>query len=249
MSDDLTRVMKGWDYDPEHNVRIIRAEDGRDVMQVRLPLGIEQYELDGRPDGVTLYNKECVLDDYVEKLEKAPVGEFSIDHDDFVILQNEGILYYYRYLLLFQIGDYNRVARDTDHNLTICELVENYSDVEDDRKVLLQYKPYIIRMNSLSKAMIALREERKEEAVRILERAIKDIESMEEVETPVYQFERIRSLGSLRDSLKQVKDKVFDPVESLGKQLEKAIEAENYERAAELRDEISKLRRGDDQGT
>ena len=70
-----------------------------------------------------------------------------------------------------------------------------------------------------------------------------------DVETPVYQFERMRSLDSLKDSLTQVKDKVFDPVESLEKQLDRAVEAENYERAAELRDEISKLKRGGDQGS
>jgi len=38
-----------WPYDAENVVRIVRVSDGREIMQVRTPLGIEQYELEGRP--------------------------------------------------------------------------------------------------------------------------------------------------------------------------------------------------------
>ena len=51
-SPDLRQILKAWPYDPEHDARIVRGDDGRELLQVRTPLGIEQYEMDGRPDGL-----------------------------------------------------------------------------------------------------------------------------------------------------------------------------------------------------
>jgi len=59
--------------------------DGREVMQVRLPLGIEQYELDGRPDGKRPHHTASLLDHQLASLEKAKTAhkeaEFRIDPD------------------------------------------------------------------------------------------------------------------------------------------------------------------------
>ena len=160
------------------------------------------------------------------------------------------MLYYYRYLILFQISDFMRSARDTEHNLQMCELVERYVEQEEDRNELLQYRPYILRMNAISKAMISLHQETKSTARQIIESAIEEIENMTEIDTPAFQFERVRSLNYLRSTLKQVitqkaggkgtgKRERF--VNRLKSELEEAVEAENYERAAELRDRIRGL--------
>ena len=66
MSDsaDLRKILKSWPYDPEQDARIIRGDDGRDLLQVRTPLGIEQYEMDGRPDGARPHGMESALEYY-----------------------------------------------------------------------------------------------------------------------------------------------------------------------------------------
>ena len=48
MSDDydVRRLLENWPYDPDKNIRVLRGRDGRELLQVRLPLGLEQYELD-----------------------------------------------------------------------------------------------------------------------------------------------------------------------------------------------------------
>jgi len=61
---------------------------------------------------------------------------------------------YFRYLVLFQIGDFKRTVRDTEHNLKICDIVGNYAENEEDKKEILQYRPYILRMNAVSRACI-----------------------------------------------------------------------------------------------
>ncbi len=240
MSKDLSHILEEWEYDPEKSIRVITADDGRQVLQVRLPLGIEQYELDGRPDGVRPFGKETLLEEFQERARLAG-GAFELANEDFVGLSNEGILFYYRYLRLFQIGDYRRTARDTDHNMELCELVEKYGEALDEKNTLLQYKPYIMRMNAISKAMMYLHKHLKTAAREILESAIENIRELPEVDTPSFQFERVRSIDYLESALKQVHEKEVDPIESLREELKQAIEDENYERAAELRDRIGEL--------
>ena len=131
MSEDLSALLQDWPYDPDNTVRTIIAEDGRKVMQVRLPLGIEQYELEGRPDGAEPFGHDTVVETLEERLsqyveEHGSDEGFELDHDDAVLLQNEGVLFYYRYLLLFQTNDFERTTRDTEHNLRLCRLLERY---------------------------------------------------------------------------------------------------------------------------
>jgi hypothetical protein len=246
MSYDLTSMLQEWKYDGENTVRLVTADDGRQVMQVRLPLGVEQYELDGRPDGDQPFGRETALDEYQFRLEAyreqhGTDSGFAVDHDDFLVLQNEGLLYYYRYLLLFQIGDYERTVEDTHHNLALCEFIESYCQDTDDRASLLQYRPYILRMHAISRAMISLHQHLKQAAKDILQTAIDQIQTMPEVETAEFRFERVRSLNYLRSALKQVEARAIDPVDKLNVELRRAVEDENYELAAELRDKIRQL--------
>ena len=40
MSADITDILREWDFDSDNQIRIIQAEDGRQVLQVRQPMGI-----------------------------------------------------------------------------------------------------------------------------------------------------------------------------------------------------------------
>ncbi len=246
MSRDITDILREWEYEPGNQIRIIQADDGREVLQVRQPLGIEQYELDGRPDGKRPFGKRSVLDEYLRRLDnyvETHGGDegFVITHDDFLLLQSEAIIYYFRYLVLFQIGDFVRTARDTEHNLKICDLVEDFSDNEEDKREMLQYRPYIVRMNAMARAMISLGSGMKSAAKDILESAIESIESMPEIDTPAFQFEKVRSVNYLKSALRQMSEEKESPIAELKRELERAVEEENYEKAAELRDRIKEL--------
>src|SRR4051794_24001730 len=106
---DLRELLNSWPYDPEDDVRLITAADGRELLQVRLPLGIEQYELSGRPDGERPYGKESALQHQLDKLAIAERegSSFALDSDECAELFTEGTLYYYRYLHLFQVKDWS----------------------------------------------------------------------------------------------------------------------------------------------
>ena len=49
---DIDHVLKGWKYEPGEVVaRLARASDGRQVLQMRIDLGVLQLEVENRPDG------------------------------------------------------------------------------------------------------------------------------------------------------------------------------------------------------
>ena len=253
MSRDLTGLLEDWPYEPNNTTRIVTANDERKVLQVRLPLGIEQYELVGRPDGEQPFGKQTVLEEMESRLAEYVLMNgtddgFLLAHDDCELLQTEAILFYYRYLLLFQINDYERVAADTEHNLRMCHLFENYCDSEEHKEGVLQYKPYIVRMNSMARAMRSMKRGEHGEAAEIIDVAIEQIEGMDELDSPAFQFERVRSVNYLKSALKQLGSAgrgshARRSLEStLKKQLDEAVREEDYERAAELRDQIRTMR-------
>jgi len=243
---DLTHVFEEWPYDPEDNIRVIAAEDGRYVLQSRQPLGIEQYELDGRPDGQHPDGGDTIVSTIEARLAEHQLSHgtengFALDHEECVQMQAEGILFYYRYLLLFQLNDYERVIHDTDHNLRICHLLENFCEDEEDRDAVLQFKPYIYRMHAVSKAMLLVQQHDRPAAREEIRRGIKVIQAMSAVDSPAFQFEKVRSVNYLRKTLEEIGDTAPDPVFKLQEELEEAVESEDYERAARLRDHIREL--------
>src|SRR5215467_8224754 len=106
MSDsvDLRQALKSWPYDPDNDARFCRGEDGRELLQVRTPVGIEQYELDGRPDGERPHDRESALEYHLARLEQAKTAgqetDFELSPRDCAELFHEGTLYYFRYVRL-----------------------------------------------------------------------------------------------------------------------------------------------------
>ena len=56
VASDIDVIVRGWDFKPGMvQARLVRAVDGREVVQLRLDLGLLQMETVGRPDGEVLY--------------------------------------------------------------------------------------------------------------------------------------------------------------------------------------------------
>src|ERR1041384_431212 len=133
MSDafDLRDALKSWPYDPDNDARLTRGADGREILQVRTPLGIEQYEIDGRPDGERPHGLESLLEFHLQKLARVKAdkreADFKLSPEECGDLFSEGTLYYFRYVRLFQLKDWVRTLRDTGRNLEVFDLVHRYA--------------------------------------------------------------------------------------------------------------------------
>jgi hypothetical protein len=246
---DLRKLLESWPYDPENDARIIQGEDGRQILQVRTPLGIEQHEVDGRPDGVRPHGMESALEYFIQKYEQARESgreeSFCLGTHDCSELFNEGTLYYYRYVRLFQLKDWTRTVRDTARNLRAFDFVRQHARREEDRQFLERWRPYILRVNASATAMLSLDRGAYGEAIAAINRAIEKVEALDDMDDDTYKVERERSLVGLRELLGQVqKNRPMSELEQLEHRLRRAIQRQEFEVAAVLRDKIRNLRGG-----
>lgn len=250
MSDsvDLRGLLKSWPYDPDNDARIVRGEDGREVLQVRTPVGIEQYELTGRPDGAQPHGMESALDHYVRRLDQAKAAgqeaDFELGPRECSELFTEGTLYYFRYVRLFQLKDWARTLRDTARNLSAFDFIHQYAQREEDQQFLEKWRPYIIRVNATAAVMIELEGRAYDRALRRANEAVEAIQKLEELDDDTFKFERERSLTAMRELAAQIrKNRPLSEIEQLEQQLRRAVERQEFERAAQLRDRLRSLRK------
>jgi hypothetical protein len=250
MSDsvDLRKLLLGWPYDSDNDARVVRGEDGREILQVRTPLGIEQFELDARPDGARPHGMESAFDYFRQKREKAKAAgkqsDFALSQSECAELFNEGTLYYFRYVRLFQVKDWVRTVRDTARNLQVFDFVHEHAAREEDKQFLEKWRPYIYRVNASAAAMLELDKHAFDKALEIVHRGIELTEALEDLEDDTFQFERERSLAALRELASQIqRNRPLSELEQLERQLRRAIERQEFERAAQLRDRIRALKK------
>jgi len=246
-SADLRQILKNWPYDPEDDARIIRGDDSRELMQVRTLLGIEQYEMDGRPDGERPHGMETALEYHLSRLDLATSGageaDFGLNALECGELFHEGTLYYFRYVRLFQLKDWERTVRDTARNLRAFDFLHRYARREEDQQFLEKWRPYILRVNGSAMVMQAMEKNAYDEALRLAREAIQKIESLEDLEDDTFKFERERSVMAMRELESQIqKNRPLSELEQLEHQLRRAIDKQDFERAARLRDRIRDLR-------
>src|SRR5260221_4431426 len=247
-SADIRKILQSWPYDPDKDVRLTQGEDGREILQVRTPVGIEQYELDGRPDGLRPHGCESALEYYLKQLEDAKAGgrdsSFKLGHGECNELFSEGTLYYFRYLRLFQLKDWTRTIRDTERNLRVFDLIHRFARRDEDRMFLEKWRPYIIRVNASAAAMLELEKQAFDDALRIANEGIDKIDGLEELEDETFQLERGRSVAALKELASQIqRNRPLSELEQLEHQLRRAIERQEFERAAQLRHKIRDLRK------
>ncbi len=256
MSQDLTRILDEWTFDPQANVRRIAGDDGVEKIQVRVDQGafqgILQLNLDGRPDGRKPHGRDFALDHYRSLLEKSH-REYGAHDDDFALdrsaceeLFDEGARVYERYAFLLQLKDYRRVVQDTERNMVLFRFVNRYAEQQEDRDNLEKWWPYILRINGMAKAMIAVDEEGYDQALDIVDKTRDQIQTWPEVEAEEFYAERERSEAALDELEKELLQKrPLNQQEQLERSMQEAIEAEEFEKAAVLRDELKKLLAGE----
>lgn len=248
MSKDVGPILNSWKYTPNDiNVRIVDGVDGQQKLQMRLDLGILQMELDGRPDGKRPHHFDSFLSYYESKVEKAKREsisgkQFRLTPVDCLRLQQEAIQFYHRYLALMKLGDYPRVVRDTGRNLKVFDFVNDFAGNDDIQWSFNQYRPYVIMMHTRAMASISVEKKNFREALRIVEKAISDINMIYDENEDKLGSERfeVDFLGKWAEEIGQ-KEPVTKK-EELSKALDDAVKREEYELAAKLRDDILALK-------
>jgi hypothetical protein len=246
-SPDIRRLLDAWSYDPAKEARIVQGDDGREILQVRTPVGIEQLEMQGRPDGAHPHGMESALEYHLGRLTQARAAGsgdgFKLDSDECAELFAEGTLYYFRYVRLLQLKRWVDTVRDTARNIQLFDFVHEHARRAEDRNHLEKWRPYILRIHAIASAFMTLDQGGHKKALKTVQAARERIECLEERGDESFAFERERSLAALRDLEAQIEQaRPVSPLERLEQQLQRAIDRQEFERAAELRDRIREMK-------
>ena len=245
MRKDLTFIVDNWEYNPDDvTVRSILGIDGREKIQMRLDLGVLQIEPQGRPDGKRPYGHESLLEYYQEQLQLhselyGSDAGFVLSGDACALLRQESMQYYYRYLSLFHLGRFAEVLRDTQRNLRLYNFVHRYGATAEDREVLEQFRPYVLMMCARAKACAQLEQKHFSDAVREVDNGIEAIRTHWIGMNRLDQLEHCREINFLRewrDNIETTRPLTVE--EKLQQSLRRAVEREDYEQAAQLRDQL-----------
>jgi len=245
---DLGELLQSWPYEPGRvNARRITGEDDRPKLQVRIDLGVLQMEMEGRPDGQRPQGSESLLAYQLDRRDRyARQGGdsegFVLSPDECRALREEAVQYYHRYVALMSIGDFAGVMRDTTRNLQVCDLCRGHAAVEPDRTVMEQFRPHVIMMRARADAEGALAAGRKSEALAAIDRGLAALRSYLDASdhgVPYEQANEVQVLQGMRDAL--VPKLPVSQRTELQERLQAALDAENYELAAVLRDELRLL--------
>jgi len=251
MHKDITDILSSWPYTPgEVTARLIKGHDGKTKVQLRLDLGLLQMESAGRPDGKRPRGEVSLLD-YHEKRLRSYIKDhgsesgFVLSSEECASLREEGLQYYFRYLAMFTLGEFESVEQDTARNLRLFDFVRNYATEPNDRVSLEVYRPYVVMMYSRAQALHAAGLGRADEGIGAINKGLKVIrEFLKEIgqEQAFNHSCEVAILCQLKKELQKAtlhQECSCDNILCLlKKDLDRAIALEEFEEAARLRDEI-----------
>lgn len=237
MSSDLDYLLNDWPYEPETLcARLIKAGDGRDLIQLRVDLGILQLETHGRPDGLRPQGHDTLLDCLSKQ--EAVDPDFELDDATCQEVDREFVQFYHRRVAWLRLQRFERAVQDADHTLALMDFCREHSPCEDWTLQHEQHRAFVLFHRTQAAALQAIEEQAPEDAVEAINDGLDLIEdNFVEMgwEEHFESDELVERLMELRESLRSD----FSIEKTLNEQLADAVASEQYELAARLRDQMS----------
>jgi hypothetical protein len=247
MNFDISHLLENWDYQPgQIVVRRFTGRDGQEKIQLRVDLGLLQMNAQGRPDGKRPMGHLSLFEYHQSRLKKHTTERgsdegFALKAEDCAKLQLEALQFHHRYICLLELQDYEGVVRDTKRNLTVFDFVARYAESEELAWALQQFRPQLLLIQVRAKGSEKLAVKRYREAVQEIERGIAEIRNFYS-ETGRNDIEHSAEVQYLENWIAEINSaRPLTKREKLELALHEAVRQENYEKAAEVRDELRNL--------
>lgn len=251
MVEDLSYILKGWEYDPTDeraNVRTVIGADGELKMQLRVRFGVLELYADGAPES----GGESHLDKLRRELasyraRKGSEDGFEINAMRTAQASQELMDYYQRRMCFFMLGDYRRAMRDAEHNLELMAMLKTFSVDREAAFSHDRYRAFVMMDRARAAAMLAVEQDDMDRAVGELDDAMSSITDFYKEYSQGGLVEVSKEIDVLKNLKADLRKDYNIPlsdaerVEALRQEQARAIAHEEYEKAARLRDEIAKL--------
>lgn len=250
MSLDLDSLLDGWNSDPENTrARLVTGRDGAELLQLRIDMGVLQMMLDGRPDGESCHGMPTAR----EMVNKEVRLGRSLPPASFDELTRELHQLNFRRLALATIVDERfskggdvrqirpylvRAIRDVDECLKIIELrqeafAERSRNEEQDPQA-----PALVFNRARLRTQLRVVDGEYDEAVEEAMNGGRELASLlQEHGMDAQDCERDPGVCYLRELEKRVREQ-YRIERTLRERLEEAVESEDFEAAAQIRDEM-----------
>ncbi len=235
----IDHLLQNWPYDPSSvSVRVCDGSDGRDVLQMRVDMGLLQLEVEGRPDGSRPYGFDTYLD-YLLSRVLHEGDDFELDDEQYVEVDREFVQFYHRRICWLKLQHYQEAVRDADHTLSLMDFCGKHATDESWVVSHEQYRPFVLFHRIQAAALAELGESGPEVAVQEINQGLERIRRLFESHQLDERFENdelVQRLVKLRESLREE----YRVGRTLQERLADAVESEQYELAAQLRDELAR---------
>lgn len=244
---DIDDILKQWPFDPlSVNVRLLELRK-REVLQMRVDMGILQMETEGRPDGHRFQGAPT----YYDYLTKKAQGQtnFKLNENQCFEVDREFVQFYHRRVCWLQLKEFDRAVRDAEHTLRLMDFCKRYSPDEQWTISHEQYRPFVLYHRTQAAALAWINREENnldidsqymaELAIEEVNRGLAKLRELFEEYEAIEQFEEDELVQRLREFREGLRDK-YQIEFTLQEQLDQAIENEDYELAADLRDRLGR---------
>lgn len=244
MRRDIDDALQGWPYDPEPGevvARKLRARDGREVLQIRIELGLIQMEVEGRPDGTRPHQCPTYLS-YLEGRAKAAGRRtgWSMSAEQCAEADREFAQFYHRRVAWLALHSYERALSDADHTLALMDFVKGHANDAEYVAAHERFRGLVLFHRTQAAAALALERRRPDEAIDAVREGIAQISAFHQSWTAEVERDETPN-ESLIEQLRVLEVEIrknFSVEKTLREQLDEAVADEDYELAARLRDKI-----------
>ena len=243
----LDQVLTGWECPPgELRARLVTGRDDAELLQLRVDLGLMQMFPDGRPDGQR-YRGFPNAYEYIEHERR--LGGHALEAEDWDELERELLQTNYRRMAFATVAEdalraneqtaarrlLRRAVADVETCLEDLRLLRAQPDKADGNTALL---PTLLFDRARLAAQLRISEGAFEEAIERAEQGVAELDAMlGELGYDEAQRAEDPGLVYLRKLSAQLRQE-YGIARTLSEQLREAIDNEDFETAAELREEL-----------
>ncbi|HEY2881074.1 MAG TPA: UvrB/UvrC motif-containing protein [Pirellulales bacterium] len=236
---DIDDLLADWPFEPDEVLaRLVITGDGREVIQMRVDMGLLQMEVEGRPDG-TRFQGQPTYFDHLKELAREEADEFELSREQCAEADREFVQFYHRRICWLSLRKFTEAARDADHTLAFMDFVKQHSTDEEWTVSHEQYRPFVLFHRVQAAALAKLEADGAEAAIAEISRGLDTFRAVfaeYDAEEKFDDDELVRRLSELQQSLREH----YHVGRTLNERLAEAVATEQYELAAQLRDEIAK---------
>jgi hypothetical protein len=240
MSDqnDIDAILRQWPFKPGMiAARPVRAADGREVLQMRIEMGLLQMEVTGRPDGEHPGGADTCLD-WLQELARAEGETFALNEEQCLEIDREFVQFYQRRICCLALRQFGRALADADYTMALMDFLAAHSPNPQWTLSHEQYRPFVLFHRIQAAAMMQLQQSGAEAAIEAINQGLEQMRELFAKFGADEQFDQnelVKQMIMMKESLRQE----YKVGKTLAEQLADAVSAEEYERAARLRDEIA----------